>query len=146
MKTLENLSYEEIDTMTGSILDAYIGKYLFGFRGLERSLMGDYYYGGVSEDSGRYSVPECTTNANAIFNAVNKAIDNLPFLGDIFIEYWHDKEWFVCNRPLGHRNDAICASCDGKETGKPDIKLAVCRFLVKSLKNNQERENGNRIS
>ena len=142
MKELENLSYEEIDTMKGPILDAYIGNHLFGYRELEKSLMGGYYYGIIGDGNIAINpVPECTSSAIATFAAVNKAIELLPFLGDVFIEYWHDKEWFVCNRPLGHRNDAVCASCDGKKTGKPDVRLAVSRFLVKSLKKALEKIN-----
>ena len=134
MKPLDELSYEEIDTMTGGILDAYIGKYLYGYTSLEKSLMDGSYLGRMEPDAALYPMPECTTNASATLRAINKAIEDLDFLGDVFIEYWQDGEWFVCNRPLGHRDDAICASCDGKKTGKHNILLAVCRFLVKSLK------------
>ena len=138
MKPLKTISYEEIDTLTGSILDAYIAKHLFGYKNLDKSLMGGYY-GKVGDEGIRMIVPDCTASAISTFQAVNKAIDTLPFLGDVFIEYWQDHEWFVCNRPLGHREGAVCASCDGKQTGKrPDIKLAVCRFLVKSLKYDEE--------
>ena len=142
LKTLEELSDESISAMTGVELDAYIAKHLLGYRDLERSIIGGSYHGIVGDEGVRYPAPECTSSASAVFGALNTAIDVLPFLGDVFIEYWGDGEWFVCNRPLGHRENAVCASCDGVMTGKHDIRLAVSRFLLKSIKRNWEIAHG----
>lgn len=126
-----------IDLLSKQDLDGYIARHLYGYIAIEKSLLGGYWMGRVptgGTETRLYPVPECTVNANSTFDAVNKAISGIGF-GNIFIEFWNDGEWYVTNRPSGHRLGVVEARCDGnKPGGKPDIKLAVCRFLVKMIR------------
>ena len=71
-------------------------------------------------------------------SAALPVLEKMMIRGDVFIEWWQDGEWFVCDQPVGYRDDAIKANCDGKETGKPSLPLAICRFALKVMEAENE--------
>lgn len=72
-------------------------------------------------------VPPFSTDLAAAWKVVKKLME----YGDVFIEFWSDDEWFVANKPVGVREDAACASCDGRKTGESSVPLAICRAALK---------------
>lgn len=56
--------------------------------------------------------------------------------GDLFIEYWQDGEWYICNTNLFSRKNtlAISARSNKVDTDKnvsPSFPLAICRYALK---------------
>ena len=82
----------------------------------------------------RYKPPAFSTNMTMAMPVLEK----MMIRGDVFIEWWQDDEWFVCDQPVGYRDDAIKTNCDGKETGKPSLPLAICRFALKVMEDENE--------
>lgn len=68
-------------------------------------------------------------------------IDNSD--GDLFLEYWSDREWFVCNRDFHTRQTdnefgyVIHARSNKvtKDGCHPSLPLAICRYMLKSSVN-----------
>ncbi len=59
--------------------------------------------------------------------------------GDLFIEYWQDREWFLCNKPIPVRNGAIMSRSDKvEELELPSLPLALCRFILKVSESQKE--------
>lgn len=57
--------------------------------------------------------------------------------GDVFIEWWQDGEWYVCNRDLNTRHkhpefgwEAMSDKVDENEM--PSLPLAICRAALKA--------------
>ena len=71
-------------------------------------------------------------------SAALPVLEKMMKRGDVFIEWWQDGEWFVCDQSVGYRVGAISANCDGKETGKPSLPLAICRFVIKVMEAENE--------
>jgi hypothetical protein len=71
-------------------------------------------------------LPNYSTNISDAWEVVEKMMED----GDVFLEYWSDNEWFVANKSLGVRDDAIVARCDGKKSGKSSVSLAICRAAL----------------
>jgi len=88
----------------------------------------------LTSDRGRIKLPEFSTDISAALLVLEK----MMIRGDVFIEWWQDGEWFVCDQPVGYRVGAISANCDGKETGKPSLPLAICRFALKVMEAENE--------
>jgi len=62
----------------------------------------------------------------------------LAHSGDLFIEWWQDREWYVCNlsqplRMIPHNEDNVIATISDKvaEGEVPNFPLALCRFILK---------------
>ena len=79
-------------------------------------------------------IPHYSTDISVALPVLEKTM----LRGDVFIEWWQDGEWFVCDQPVGYRVGAISANCDGKETGKPSLSLAICRFALKVMEAENE--------
>ena len=88
----------------------------------------------LTSDRRRIKLPEFSTDISEALPVLEK----MMMRGDVFIEWWQDGEWFVCDHPMGYRDDAIKANCDGKETGKPSLPLAICRFALKVMEAENE--------
>ena len=78
------------------------------------------------DDTDCETPPPYSTDIAAAWEVVEKLMDE----GDVFLEWWQDGEWFVADKPMGVREDAITARCDGKTTGKPSAPLAICRAAL----------------
>lgn len=88
-----------------------------------------------------------TNNLNHTWDLVDEMIsDKTRINHDLFIEYWSDKEWIVSDFQAGNfpkdlkikDKPRVIGNCDGLETGKPDICLAICRAWL-YWKTNDER-------
>lgn len=132
--------YEDVCSLDKSELDAIIASELFGYTIVDKSIVSGAYYGYI-EDSGNVPIPEPSSRASVTLAALNKAKERYR-LGAIFIEWWNDGQWFVCNRPQGHRNGTgyIESSCDGRRGKKDDLPLAVTRFIIMALLDEKRRE------
>lgn len=69
--------------------------------------------------------------------AVMPVLEWLMQQGDIFIEWWQDGEWYICNRNLHTRNkypefgwEARSDKVDENEM--PSLPLAICRAALKA--------------
>ena len=81
--------------------------------------MGGKYHGGQMP-------PKYSTDIAAAWQVVEWLMER----GDVFVEYWSDGEWFVADKPVGVRQDATTAMCDGKATGEMSAPLAICRAAL----------------
>lgn len=70
-------------------------------------------------------IPRWDCDLNKTWELVEKMAD----WGDLFIESWQDGEWFIANHPLVIKPRGL-ARCDGIQTGKRDIILAVLRAYI----------------
>lgn len=55
-------------------------------------------------------------------------------VGDLFIEYWQDGEWFICSKDLYSRKTslAVVARSDKVDDDElPSIPIAICRYALK---------------
>jgi hypothetical protein len=101
-------------------------------------------YDKICQEETRFMLPESvnlpyySTSIAAAWEVVEKlwiSGDGPYWVGDFFLEWWQDGEWLVCNKPIGVRDGAIKAMCDGKKTGKPSAPLAICRAAIKAMYN-----------
>ena len=74
-----------------------------------------------------------STDIAAAWLVVEWMMESDLWWGDIFLEWWQDGEWLVCNKPVSVRDGAIKANCDGRETGKPSLPLAICLAALKAV-------------
>jgi hypothetical protein len=76
----------------------------------------------------------CAKSYSQSISSTMEVIEKVMEWGDVFIEWWRDGEWFICDENLLNRKTEnfpyISARCDGKETGKPSLPLAICRFAL----------------
>jgi len=97
-------------------------------------LLTDTMYGPDGQPHPTKHIPLYSTDISEAMPVLEK----MMLRGDVFIEWWQDGEWFICDQPVGYRDDAIKANCDGKETGKPSLPLAICRFVIKVMEAENE--------
>ena len=82
-----------------------------------------------------------STDIKAAWTVVEWCMDYAA--GDLFIEYWQDGEWFICNKDLWTRRDehyldrgfVVTARSDnvGMDADDiyPSLPLAICRYAFK---------------
>jgi hypothetical protein len=80
---------------------------------------------------------EYSTNIKDAWTVVEWCMDYAD--GDLFIEYWQDGEWYICNENLWNRHqykeslivkarsDNVCYDDDKR----PSFPLAICRYALK---------------
>lgn len=132
---LDTIDESSLYSLDKNELDAIIAREFLGFKLTDRSIMSGTFMGHVYDYDRAAPMPDISSSASTAFNVLTKMKKELS-MGAIFIEWWGDGQWYVCNRPKGFRNDIgfIEAHCDGKKTGKDDLPLAVARFMVLTLK------------
>lgn len=69
--------------------------------------------------------------------AIGPLLQYLLQRGDLFIEFWRDGEWFLCNRDLLMRKENIegtwmARSDKVDEDSMPNLPLALCRAVLKA--------------
>jgi len=76
------------------------------------------------------TLPYSTNMANA-YNVIEWCLDEG---GDLFIEYWQDGEWFICNRDLHSRKTlltVVARSDKVDDCELPSMPIAICRYALK---------------
>lgn len=138
---LDTIDENSLYSLDKNVLDAIIAREFLGFKITDRSIMSGSFVGYVYDYDKIAPVPDISSSASTAFNVLTQMKKKLS-MGAIFIEWWGDGQWYVCNRPKGFRKDigAVEAHCDGIRTGKDDLPLAVARFMVLILKKGAEHE------
>ena len=120
MNEIAEIKIIKIDTLKGRELDRMVHIHIFE---------GEYMS----------KIPYYSTNIK----------DTLPVLewmmnlGDVFIEWWQDGEWYICNRDLNSRHKFPEFGWDAKsdkvnENELPSLPLAICRAALKAYNHGKE--------
>lgn len=82
----------------------------------------------------QHSSGKCVKSYSQSYQYIDKLLKWLVDEGDdLFIEWWRDGEWFVCDQDLYRRNNNLIKARSNKvEIGElPNLPLALCRFILK---------------
>lgn len=84
---------------------------------------------------GEYASKEIPYYSTSIVDAM-PVLEWLINRGDVFIEWWQDREWYICNRDLyvRHKHPEFgweAMSDKVEENEKPSLPLAICRAALK---------------
>ena len=125
----------EIDSLkAGPELDALVAEKIMGWKSYIRN-------GVCYTDHGVENAPDCWWEfyPSCLYRDVEDVIDKIKEGRDLFIEWWNDGEWFVAaHNLLGDRGPTGRSDEFDTDTGEPSLPLAVCRYAVKLLAEEEE--------
>lgn len=112
---VNEISETKIDKLTGRELDETIHEVISGHK--TNSMSEIPHYSSLIEDT-------------------ISVLEWLMEQGDVFIEWWQDGEWFICNQDLSTRRTFPklgwqATSDKVSEDMKPSLSLAICRAALK---------------
>jgi hypothetical protein len=92
---------------------------------------------GPPPDNQYWSILPYSTKIERAWEVVEWCMDYAD--GDLFIEFWRDGEWYICNENLMNRHqykDTLIVKARSDNTyhdddKKPSFPLAICRYALK---------------